>query len=396
MKARAKELGLSDIRVNNAGCLERCELGPSMVIYPEGIWYHFNSTEDIDEILQFHLLNDEPVKRLMLRDGQKYPEHPSCKRLNLVVTGVHPLGKDIIRLEFAHHDDGLLPEFSGGSHLDLLIDGDRMRRCYSLVGDPRIRDRYEICVKKDANGRGGSQWIHTNLKVGDVIQSRYPENIFALSESANRTVLVAEGIGVAPFLSMTHRLRRIDAEFVLHYVQDLSGCDAFVDELRSICGERLKISAYGAQTATGDSLPEVLQTDVQDSHLYLSGSSRFIHEVKGLIAHWPSENVHTLYFDSNVSSPSPGHGFNVSLARQQKTTRVDSNSSVLDALQKAGLPVDYACEEGLCGACQVKVLHGKVEHRDFVLTSAQKAKNNIMVTCVSRAAAGETRLILDI
>lgn len=67
MKARAKELGVEGVRVNNAGCLDRCELGPVMVIYPEGVWYGYRNEADIDEILQTHLVEGGRVERLMLR-----------------------------------------------------------------------------------------------------------------------------------------------------------------------------------------------------------------------------------------------------------------------------------------------------------------------------------------
>lgn len=67
MKARAKELGLKDVRINSAGCLDRCEIGPTMVIYPEGVWYGYKTDADIDEILTTHLLKGGRVERLMLR-----------------------------------------------------------------------------------------------------------------------------------------------------------------------------------------------------------------------------------------------------------------------------------------------------------------------------------------
>lgn len=73
MKARAKELGLSDVRINTAGCLDRCELGPTMVIYPEGVWYSYATPADIDEILQTHLIEGGRVERLMLRPEDKEP-----------------------------------------------------------------------------------------------------------------------------------------------------------------------------------------------------------------------------------------------------------------------------------------------------------------------------------
>ncbi len=76
MKDRCKELALKDgrfkkIRINASGCLDRCELGPTMVIYPEGIWYHYQTKADVDNIIESHLLNDVPVERLMLKPGQK-------------------------------------------------------------------------------------------------------------------------------------------------------------------------------------------------------------------------------------------------------------------------------------------------------------------------------------
>jgi (2Fe-2S) ferredoxin len=74
LKARAKELGLDDMRINQAGCLERCELGPTMVIYPEGIWYSYATIEDAEEILQRHLIKGERVERLMLRPEDRLPE----------------------------------------------------------------------------------------------------------------------------------------------------------------------------------------------------------------------------------------------------------------------------------------------------------------------------------
>ncbi len=66
LKARVKELGLEGVRVNSAGCLDRCELGPVMVIYPEGIWYGVRAYEDLDEILREHLVGGRTVERLML------------------------------------------------------------------------------------------------------------------------------------------------------------------------------------------------------------------------------------------------------------------------------------------------------------------------------------------
>ncbi len=67
LKNQAKKAGLEDVRINAAGCLDRCELGPTMVIYPEGVWYSYRSREDLDEILRVHLIGGGRVERLVLR-----------------------------------------------------------------------------------------------------------------------------------------------------------------------------------------------------------------------------------------------------------------------------------------------------------------------------------------
>ena len=74
MKARVKELGLDDVRINTAGCLDRCELGPTMVIYPEGVWYSYRTTEDIEEILSTHIQGGRRVERLMMPHGERSKE----------------------------------------------------------------------------------------------------------------------------------------------------------------------------------------------------------------------------------------------------------------------------------------------------------------------------------
>lgn len=74
MKSRAKDLGLKGVRINSAGCLDRCELGPTLVIYPEGVWYSVPTKADIDEVLETHMVKGQRVERLMLQTKDKLPE----------------------------------------------------------------------------------------------------------------------------------------------------------------------------------------------------------------------------------------------------------------------------------------------------------------------------------
>ena len=74
MKARAKELGLDDVRINSAGCLDRCELGPTMVIYPEGVWYRCSTAAEVDEVLTGHLRDGGRVSHLILWPDDELPQ----------------------------------------------------------------------------------------------------------------------------------------------------------------------------------------------------------------------------------------------------------------------------------------------------------------------------------
>ena len=74
MKDTAKKMGLGGVRINASGCLDRCELGADMVIYPDGVWYRYETTEDIDEILTVHVKNGGRVHRLMLKPGDDPPK----------------------------------------------------------------------------------------------------------------------------------------------------------------------------------------------------------------------------------------------------------------------------------------------------------------------------------
>ncbi len=398
MKARAKQLGIEDIRVNNAGCLERCELGPTMVIYPEGIWYRYTSAADVDEILESHILNDRPVQRLMLRDGQEFLDELPVKFLDLRVSQTRAINDEIMCIEFEAHGGQSLPEFRAGDYLTLLIDGDRMRRCYAIVNDPGERHRYVIYVARTERGRGGSDWIRTQLKAGDLIQARYPDNCFGLDESATQHVLVGEGIGIAPLMAMARQLRTSHADFQTHYFSDAPADDEMSNELNTICAARLSLHAIGTGLGqAGHPLASALQSHGEGQHLYICGSRKMITKVIECASAWPRESIHIQYLDAGSEvQAQPSHDFNVTLARRRKTLRVNADASILDALRKANHPVDYACEEGLCGACRVKVLSGDIEHRDSVLTESEKLRGDTLMTCVSRVAVGESRLVLDI
>ena len=71
LKRKVAEAGLRNVRINAAGCLDRCELGPVLLIYPEGVWYFYENERDLDEIFERHVVHGERVERLMLQPEQR-------------------------------------------------------------------------------------------------------------------------------------------------------------------------------------------------------------------------------------------------------------------------------------------------------------------------------------
>ena len=88
MKARAKELGLPGIRVNTAGCLDRCEQGPCVVIYPEGVWYKIETNADVDAILERHVRDGGRVPALMISSPASWPSQGPSRAMRLGVSAV--------------------------------------------------------------------------------------------------------------------------------------------------------------------------------------------------------------------------------------------------------------------------------------------------------------------
>ena len=130
----------------------------------------------------------------------------------------------IASYELARLDGAALPPFSAGSHIDVHLPGGLVRQ-YSLCNASHESHRYRIAVLRDPASRGGSVAMHDSVHESDVITISTPRNHFAL-HPAQRTLLLAGGIGVTPLLCMADRLARTGADFALHYCCLLYTSDA--------------------------------------------------------------------------------------------------------------------------------------------------------------------------
>ena len=396
MKTQGKALGLgSRVRINKSGCLERCELGPALVIYPEGVWYTYNSEADIDEILQRHVLGGERVERLLLEPGQTRPRVTEPHRLTLQVVDVSLTAPAVKRFVLCSLDGSDLPGYSAGAHIDLFTESG-LRRSYSLVGDPADRRQYVLGIRREEDSRGGSSWLFDQLSVNRKVTVSAPRNSFTLAANASMHTLIAGGIGITPILAMGHELKARNEDYQLHYCTPSEADTPFLDEVRSVFGPRVTFHHDDGDPAKGLNIQALLTDSVPGQHIYVCGPAGLVESARLHSSHWPEETFHSeLFAVEPVTDEPPNEAFDVFLSRQKITLSVPPERSILDVVRDAGLAIETSCEDGLCSCCQTRLLGGKADHRDHVLSQTEKLANESIMICVSRATDGET-LILDL
>ena len=395
MKKRAKELKIKNIRVNKAGCLERCELGPVVVIYPEGIWYKIQTKQDVEDVLQKHIIKGEVVQNIALDINQINLPPKQKQYIEVQVMEVKTLTDEIKSFELSPIRGEILPPFTSGSHIDIVIDNLK-KRSYSLANNPKEHHRYLISVLREARGKGGSKWMHTQIREGDQLKITAPKNDFNLAKEASSHLFIAGGIGITPILSMGYHLKNCNAERFLHYCTRNLEQTAFLDEVKDVFGKNLILHHDDGNPKNGINLTEVLKNRKSGQHLYICGPRSLIDCARSAASNWPEDKIHIELFSSGDIKPSiQNKKFNVIIASTNQILEVKPGKSILEVVRNAGIKANSSCENGMCGTCRTSLLNGTADHQDEVLTEAEKNAQTDVMICVSRAKEGET-LILDL
>jgi len=290
---------------------------------------------------------------------------------------------------------GELAPFTAGGHIDLHLSNG-MIRSYSLVNDQRERHRYVIAVNKDAAGRGGSSFVHDSIRAGDIITVSHPRNNFALHEEAEHSVLIAGGIGITPLLSMVRRLETLERSWELFYAARTRVAAAFLDELDALRPNvhlNLRVDFDDERSGRVFDLAAIVKKAPAPTHLYCCGPLPMLAAFEAATADRPAGHVHVEYFQAR-QTPAIEGGFEVKLARSNRRILVDAGKTILDALLDAGIAVNYACTEGVCGTCETRVLEGIPDHRDQFLSKEEQAANKTVMICCSGVKSGT--LVLDL
>lgn len=309
--------------------------------------------------------------------------------LKLRVSEKTSLTDRIAEFRLVRADGGAAPAWTPGAHIDLATKAGP--RSYSLISWPsQDGDGYRIAVQREDDGDGGSAAMH-RLEAGDVVEASAPSNDFELAANDRPVVLLAGGIGVTPLISMATALSAEGRPFVFHYAGRRADRMAYLPKLQIVFGDRLKAHI-------DDQSPIDLSAAMRratECEIYLCGprgmidAARAAAETAGL----SPERIHVELF-ATAAAASGDAAFEVEIASTGQVVEVAPGRSIIDALEAVGLDLVYDCQRGDCGICQTDVISGDPDHRDVVLSAAERASGKVMQICVSRALS--KRLVLDL
>lgn len=312
----------------------------------------------------------------------------------LEVTDVRAGARDVVEVELRSPGGAQLPAFEPGSHLAIELPNGLLRH-YSISSDWRERDRYVIGVARSAQSKGGSLYVHQELRRGMRLPVSLPKNGFPLVADARQYLFLAGGIGITPILAMIRWCAANRRPWRLAYAVRSVQRAAYLDELGVIEGGSIHLHADDQMAAIFDPAPW-LEGRPDGEHVYCCGPAPMMAAVQAAASHRDPQTLHFEYFaaptDDLARPHEPDRAFEIELRRSGRTLAVPADKSILQILEENGVRVVSSCREGTCRTCETAVCEGEVDHRDYCLTPGEQQTGGTMMVCVSRAKSA--RLVL--
>jgi tetrachlorobenzoquinone reductase len=314
-------------------------------------------------------------------------------RMSLRVSAARCEARDVLVLELRDAQGRELPAFSAGAHLEVHLANGLVRH-YSLCNDPAERDRYCLGVGLARDSRGGSRFLHEQVRVGATLSVSSPRNNFPLALAASESVFVAGGIGITPIMAMIRACEAANRPWRLFYCARNRQRCAFYEDLLAIAPQRCHFHFDDEQGGRLFDAAGALHGISHDAHLYTCGPAPLMKAVEAAASDRAPDRVHFEWFTAAAVDTATDKPFTIVLRNSGTRYEVPPGRSILEVLEDHDAGVPYSCREGLCATCRTTVLAGEVDHRDSVLTAAERATHREMMICVSRAKSAVLELEL--
>lgn len=306
------------------------------------------------------------------------------------LSSIRHAARDILIFEFQDLNGSPLPDSDPGAHIDINLPNGIVRQ-YSLINSGRGPRSYRVGVKRDPVSRGGSAYMHDQLKVGTTLQISHPRNHFPLAANATSSTFIAGGIGITPIYCMIHHLTKLGRPWRLIYACRSRLDAAFAEDLKPLKNVTLHLD--DEQGGKLLDVAGVVKAAPAETHFYCCGPTPMLRTFEEATAGLPPEHVHAEYF-SPAETPAIEGGYTVELARSKREFYIPTGSSILTVLMEAGVSVPHSCETGVCGSCETPVIYGKPDHRDSILNAQERAESKTMMVCCSGSLSD--KLVLDL
>ncbi len=309
-----------------------------------------------------------------------------------VVTQVEQLTPLIKRFSFKRNDGLDFPAFSGGSHVIVKMN-DQLSNAYSLMSNPQDLSCYQVCVRKEEQGKGGSLFMHAQCVEDFQLEISSPKNLFELAERGEKHVLIAGGIGITPFIPQMHELAERGVAYELHYAFRAPEHAALLDELQQGPHQQHVYHYVDSENSKLD-LDQLIAAQPKGTHVYVCGPKPMIDAVIDCCNRhrFRDEYIHWEQFASTALEGA--EAFTVVLSKSNQRIEVMADQTILQAIESLNIDVECLCREGVCGTCETAILVGEAIHHDQYLSDEEKAEQQSMMICVSRAKGKE--IVLDL
>ncbi|MFT4077532.1 MAG: PDR/VanB family oxidoreductase [Asticcacaulis sp.] len=309
--------------------------------------------------------------------------------IQVLIRAIRYEAEGVLSFELEALDGASLPEFAPGAHIDVHLPNGLMRQ-YSVTNASNGR-HYIIGVGLDRASRGGSRWLHDQARPGQVLTISAPRNTFPMAEPLADAVLFAGGIGITPIRAMAGHLAGQGVPWTLYYAARSRKAAAFASDLRALDGD-LRLHLDDEMQGLLDIAAAVAAVP-SEAHLYCCGPEPMIAAFLEATKDRAPDHVHVEHFGAVAPLADDG-GLVIELARSGRVVEVRPDHTILEAVLAAGVSAPSSCRNGVCGTCETRVLAGEPDHRDLILSEAEKAAGDTMMICCSRAKS--PRLTLDL